>query len=165
MLTALLVLSLAASPTAQAAAPATPAPSLATIMRQPERVQIFLANANYLPSKQKPTKKDKRPRVRGFIFTKEGPALKGEEQQSLARTWESPEEEAYREPKRCAFNPDIALRFSHGGTWVDAVVCFGCRDIWFFDAKGEPTTGGYFKDFALLRKLAVAAFPKEQFRE
>jgi hypothetical protein len=170
MLPALLALVLSAAPTPQAAAPADPPaqPSLATIMRQPDRVQIFLADMEYqvrFRQSAKQFKRDKRPRVGHFIFTKEGKALKAEDLQALAKSWVPPEEQKYREPTRCSFNPDIALRFWHGDTWVDSVVCLGCHQLVFFDSKAEHIAGGDFQDFRLLRKLATAAFPKEGFRE
>jgi hypothetical protein len=166
MLTALLAVFLSAAPPPQAAVPAPPAPpSLATIMRQPDRVQIFLADMEYEVRLRKPSKRDKRPRVEHFVFTKEGQALKAEDLQALAKSWVPPEKKKHREPTRCAFNPDIALRFWHGDTWVDSVVCLGCHQLVFLDAKAESIAGGDFEDFALLRKLAAAAFPKEQFRQ
>ncbi|OJH40153.1 hypothetical protein [Cystobacter ferrugineus] len=144
-------------------APATPAEQpLTAFMLQPERVQLFLADLDF--SFEKPSKKDRRPRVHGFVFTRGGPELKEEERQALAKTWVSPKDVRPTDPKRCTFNPDVALRFSHGNAWVDAVVCFGCGDIIFFDTKGQPLDGGSFRDLELIRKLAVKAFPKENFR-
>ncbi len=169
MLTALLAVFLSAAPPPQAAAPTPPPqPSLATIMRQPDRVQIFLADMEYevrFRQSAKQFKRDKRPRVEHFIFTKEGKALKAEDLQALAKSWVPPEEKKPREPTRCSFNPDIALRFWHGDTWVDSVVCLGCHQLVFFDSKAEYIAGGDFNDFRLLRKLANAAFPKEGFRQ
>ncbi|WNG20289.1 hypothetical protein [Cystobacter fuscus] len=156
MLTLLLALSLSG-------APATPAEHpLTAFMLQPDRVQIFLADMEHLD--EKPAKKDRRPRVHGFVFTRAGPELKEEEHQALAKTWVSPEDTRPTQPTRCIFNPDIALRFLHGNAWVDAVVCFGCREIMFFDTKGNSINGGSFRDLEPIRKLAVKAFPKEDFR-
>lgn len=181
MLTALLVLCLAGTPTpgadagagsapARAGAPTPgadagvgPSPDLATFIRQPERVRIFLADMDLgMPPRQSGRKIVPSPRAGPFLLPREGPALQEADRQRLGQSWVSPRDVVPEEPLRCAFNPDVALRFQRGAAWVDAVVCFGCSEVWFFDAKGEALDGGDFRDFELLLRLARQAFPKEQ---
>jgi hypothetical protein len=161
LLTALLLLTLSAAPPG----PAAPASSsLAPFFLQPSRVQIFVADRDRsLLKPEEDREEDERPRLGMYVLTREGPELKAEERQAVAQLWVAPEDVTPRPPTACIFNPDIALRFWRGRTWVDVLVCLGCRQLKFYDANGATIDGGDFRDFTVLRKLALAAFPHERF--
>jgi hypothetical protein len=139
MLTALLLLSLSANPSSPSETPAasddTP---LSAFFRQPDRVQIFVADNGYdfdFDEKKKKLKK-KLVTIDAFVLTSKGIELSTEDREAIAQAWIAPEDMPPKDPKRCEFNPDIALRFWRGRAWVDAVVCFGCQEHAFYDAKG-----------------------------
>jgi hypothetical protein len=158
MLTTLLALCLSSSPTATPAAP-----SLEEFFRQPERVQIFLAKVDQTWGLEEKPDPDTRLFSGPFVLTREGPVLTKEERQTLAKIWVAPQDYTPRPPTKCGFNPDIALRFWRGTTWADAVMCFSCEKIAFFDTKGQKLHAGFLDDFAVLRKLARQAFPETRF--
>ncbi|MDY7226037.1 hypothetical protein [Hyalangium rubrum] len=145
MLTALLALSLAT------------APSVDEFFREPERVQIFLAELDQ--EMLTPRENDTRPRSGVFLLTREGPELKKEDREALSKIWVPAKDHTPRPPRKCMFNPDIALRFWRGKTWVDAVVCFSCEQIAFRGPKGEIIKPGFLDDFSVLHQVAKQAFP------
>jgi hypothetical protein len=162
MLTALLALCLAGTPTPGMTAPSPPEtpPDLTAFVRQPERVRIYRADFSYNVHGGKRAKKEPRLKVGHFVLSGKGDVVPAEAVQALARTWVPPEKVGPGEHLRCIFNPDIALRFEKGGSHVDVVVCFGCGELIFHDARGETLRDGDF-DFSVLRRIAATAFPKE----
>ncbi len=135
---------------------------LASFFREPDRVQIFLADVS-LGHLTKKAAKEKPIVVGPFALKGKGIELSAQDRQALAQNWVAPEQVVPEEPTRCAFNPDIALRFWRGTSWVDAVLCFSCSDDVFLDEKGKSMNGGAFKNFPALSKIAKKAFPQEQF--
>ncbi|MCP3137746.1 hypothetical protein [Pyxidicoccus xibeiensis] len=159
-----LALCLACTPTPGADADG-PDAKLARFIREPETVRIFSARPVPVPPGQDAgTQPVKWTRAGSFGFTHEGPVLTEAERQALAKSWVPPQD--VKKDKRgrlmCSFSHDIALRFQRGDTWVDAVVCFTCGEVLFFNEKREGLDGGTFK-FPLLGQLTDQAFPGEKF--
>ncbi|MCY1082516.1 hypothetical protein [Archangium lansingense] len=98
-----------------------------------------------------------------YVFSEEGSELSRAERQALAKSWVAPENYTPMPPRKCLFNPNIALRFWRGKTWVDAVVCFTCHRINFLDEQGNSINPGFLQDFGLLGQLSRRAFPGRQF--
>ncbi|NVJ01964.1 hypothetical protein HV824_28105 [Myxococcus sp. AM009] len=168
MRTALLaVLSLTAvvsCTSAEATSSKPPASPQEDFFRRPDRVQVFLADMNQQWDLEPDA--DVGPTSGLFLLTREGPELSRKQRQSLAAIWVSPKEHVPYPPKKCGFNPDIAFRFWRGETWVDAVVCFSCRQLIFHDANGKRIAGseaGFLDGFPQMVKLAKEAFPQETF--
>jgi hypothetical protein len=163
MLPLLLALCLTGTPTMSAkAAPQPPAPpvELSAFIRRPDRVRIYRADVAIQLELQKRSKKEPRIRVGPFVLLGKGDVVPAEAAQTLAMTWVPPGQVDHSNRKRCIFNPDIGLRFEKDGSFVDVVVCFGCGELAFYDARGEGLHDGRF-DFRVLRRIAADAFPKE----
>ncbi|HEX8704362.1 MAG TPA: hypothetical protein VF815_36360, partial [Myxococcaceae bacterium] len=139
-----------------------PSPTpLESFFLQPDRVQIFIADLSIPLMRQQ---KETRPSVGYFLLKGNGLELSAQDRQTLAQNWIAPEKVVPKEPTLCGgFNPDVALRFWKGTSWVDVVLCFGCSKHLFYDAKGKSMNGGTFQDFSALVKLAKSTFPQEQF--
>ncbi|NTX11927.1 hypothetical protein HUA76_14095 [Myxococcus sp. CA056] len=162
-LLALLLSSMAA--TACSAAGRSTPPTPEDFFRRPDRVQIFLAD-NDQTWDMGPARDDTTPRSGFFLLPKEGPELSSKQRRTLADLWVSAKDPASYPPRKCGFNPDIAFRFWIGKTWVDAVVCFTCREIAFHDASGKPipaATAGFLDGFPVMQELAKQAFPEGGF--
>ncbi|HEX8705761.1 MAG TPA: hypothetical protein VF815_43400 [Myxococcaceae bacterium] len=166
MLTTLLLLSLSATPPAQPANPdGTGSTTLEPFFRQPDRMEIFIADTpKFLIKKGKVEKEpEKYPSIGSFAIKSKGVPLSAQERQAIAQTWVPPQKIDPESVKMCIFNPDIALRFWRGKSWVDAVVCFSCSEAAFYDEKGQPVDGGNFKNFSVLSEIAKKKFPQEKF--
>ncbi|NTX39203.1 hypothetical protein HUA78_32700 [Myxococcus sp. CA033] len=162
-LLALLLSSMAA--TACSAAGRSTPPTPEDFFRRPDRVQIFLAD-NDQTWDMGPARDDTTPRSGFFLLPKEGPELSSKQRRALADLWVSAKDPASYPPRKCGFNPDIAFRFWIGKTWVDAVVCFTCREIAFHDASGKPipaAQAGFLDGFPVMQELAKQAFPEGGF--
>ncbi|MBN8233526.1 hypothetical protein JYK02_39000 [Corallococcus macrosporus] len=133
-----------------ASAPARPV-ALADFFQKPDRVETFEADVD--GSLSPPSKKDRRPRVGMFLFSKQGKDLKPEDIQALGASWTSPAATPPQPRLLCAFNPDLALRFWRGQEWAAVVICFTCQQMIFYDARNQQLDGGRFNDFALTRRL------------
>ena len=163
MLPLLLALCLAGTPTPGAKA-ATPPPEppadLNSYIRRPDQVRIYRADVAISESLKRSKKKEPRIQVGPFVLVGKGDVVPAEAAQTLAMTWVPPGHVQRGDRLRCIFNPDVALRFEKDGSFVDVVVCFGCGELAFFDARGESLHDGRF-DFRVLRRIASDAFPKE----
>jgi hypothetical protein len=166
MLTVLLLLSLSSAPSSPAKPEGAGSSKLAPFFLQSDRVQIFVADMPRLPMSEDDEEAEedaKLPRIGGFVLKSKGIELSAQDREAIAKTWLAPEKVPPREPTLCAFNPDIALRFWRGKSWVDVVVCLGCSEDVFYNDKGQWLDGGSFEDFTLLSKIAKKTFPKEEF--
>ncbi|RKH34866.1 hypothetical protein D7Y13_01980 [Corallococcus praedator] len=136
-------------------------PTLADFFQKPDRVEVYRARMD--PTPDTPPKEDTRPRVGMAVFTVKGQDLTPEERKELAATWTSPENTPKKGRMMCPFNPDMALRFWRGDTWVDVVVCFGCGEQLFYDAKKQSLAAGRLTDFTLLHRIADKnKFPRKK---
>ncbi|MGE6758129.1 hypothetical protein ACQKGO_08975 [Corallococcus interemptor] len=138
--------------------PARPV-ALADFFQKPDRVEVFEADSK--GSTPPPSKKDRRPRVGMFLFSKQGKDLNPEDIQALGATWTSPAATPPYPEMRCAFNPDLGLRFWRGQEWAAVIICFTCQQMIFYDARNEQLDGGRFNDFALMGRLYREALPQK----
>ncbi|AKQ70403.1 hypothetical protein A176_007315 [Myxococcus hansupus] len=142
-------------------------------LRRPDRVQIFLADH---PTSWGRDYRDLPPGVKeedlprsgkNFVLPQEGPELSKEHRKQLAAAFVPASEPNPIPEKKCGFNPDIALRYWRGNTWMDVIVCLGCIQFIYIDAKGEQIASrnvGVLSDYTFLYQLAKEAFPEENFR-
>ncbi len=142
-------------------------------LRRPDRVQIFLADhprfwgrdhREFPPG----VKEEDLPHSgKNFVLPQEGPELNEAQRKQLVAAFVPASEPNPIPEKKCGFNPDIALRYWRGKTWMDVIVCLGCVQFIYVDANGEQLRSrdvGVLADFQFLNKLAKEAFPEEKFR-
>ncbi|WP_426755829.1 hypothetical protein [Myxococcus sp. Y35] len=171
LLAVLLAVPAALSCSASASAPESP---YEAFFRRPDRVQIFLADYPRSWGGDRsswPTdvlEEDLPHSGEHYVLPREGPELTWVQRRRLAASFIPPQEPNPYPLRKCGFNPDIALRYWRGDTWMDVVICLGCIKFAYLDAKGNSVPDeqvGYLKDPDLLMELATAAFPKEKFRQ
>lgn len=159
-----------ASKTKASSAPESPHEAF---FRRPDRVQIFLADhRQYWGGMQRDlppgvTLDDLPHSGGGYVFPVEGPELNEAQRQKLAATFRPASEPNPFPPRKCMFNPDIALRYWRGNTSMDVIICLGCIKFVFFAANETYVPDeqvGFLEDYQYLQQLAQESFPKENFR-
>ncbi|MFP2958334.1 hypothetical protein ACLEPN_10960 [Myxococcus sp. 1LA] len=159
----------ALSCTAIGAEPTYPTPH-EVFFRHPDRVQIFLADHPSSWGGDRSTwpkdiaEEDLPHSGSKYVLPREGPELTSEQRKRLAATYLPPSAPNPFPPKKCMFNPDIALRYWRGKTYRDIVVCLGCIKFDFVDADGKLLPNehsGYLEDYMFLHQLAKGAFPDQ----